>query len=105
MASEPVLKPGQKFPTPAPGSGDRVFYETLLRERPDSQMAQEWCVAYGALPRAEAHRMNEEILKRKQQTRLSLGSPSAATSSSKKKQQRTKESSSSPVSKAKKAKK
>ena len=35
-------KPGQKFPTPSPGYGDRVFYETLLRHRPDSIMAQEW---------------------------------------------------------------
>jgi hypothetical protein len=34
------LKPGQKFPTPTPGFGDRVFYETLLRQRPDSIMAQ-----------------------------------------------------------------
>ena len=38
------LKPGQKFPTPTPGFGDRVFYETLLRQRPESAMAQEWCV-------------------------------------------------------------
>ena len=35
-------KPGQKHPTPTPGVGDRVFYETLLRQRPDSAMAQEW---------------------------------------------------------------
>lgn len=36
------LKPGQKFPTPTPGFGDRVFYETLYRQKPDSEMAQEW---------------------------------------------------------------
>jgi hypothetical protein len=36
------LKPGQKFPTPTPGFGDRVFYETLLRQKSDSAMAQEW---------------------------------------------------------------
>lgn len=36
------LKPGQKFSTPTPGFGDRVFYETLYRQRPDSFMAQEW---------------------------------------------------------------
>lgn len=35
-------KTGQKFPTPTPGFGDRVFYETLLRQRPESAMAQEW---------------------------------------------------------------
>jgi hypothetical protein len=39
-----LLKPGQKFPTPTPGFGDRVFYETLLRQRPHSTMAQEWYV-------------------------------------------------------------
>jgi hypothetical protein len=39
-------KPGQKFQTPTAGSGDRVFYETLLRQRPDSAMAQE---GYGSL--------------------------------------------------------
>lgn len=33
---------GQKFPTPTPGFGDRVFYETLLRQRPGSAMAEEW---------------------------------------------------------------
>lgn len=43
------LKPGQKFPTPTPGFGDRVFYETLLRQRPDSAMAQEWYVATVAI--------------------------------------------------------
>jgi hypothetical protein len=37
-----VPKPGQKFPTPTPGFGDRVFYETLFRQRPKSAMAQEW---------------------------------------------------------------
>jgi hypothetical protein len=43
MAAEiEQTKPGQKFPTPTPGVGDRVFYETLLRQRPDSAMAQEW---------------------------------------------------------------
>uniref|UniRef100_A0A7S2YRN2 Uncharacterized protein n=1 Tax=Entomoneis paludosa TaxID=265537 RepID=A0A7S2YRN2_9STRA len=59
------LKPGQKFPTPTPGFGDRVFYETLLRQRPDSAMAQEWCVSYGVLPRKEAKRLNQMVLERK----------------------------------------
>ena len=42
MADSTDVKPGQKYPTPTPGFGDRVFYETLLRQRPDSAMAQEW---------------------------------------------------------------
>jgi hypothetical protein len=44
MSPKEQVKPGQKFPTPTPGFGDRVFYETLLRQRTDSAMAQEWCV-------------------------------------------------------------
>jgi len=56
------LKPGQKFSTPTPGFGDRVFYETLLRQRPDSFMAQEWCVNYGVLSHSEAERMNKKVL-------------------------------------------
>lgn len=39
---EEKLKIGQKHPTPTPGNGDRVFYETLFKERPTSEMAQEW---------------------------------------------------------------
>ena len=36
-AEEPreFTKPGQKFATPSPGAGDRVFYTTLLAEKPD----------------------------------------------------------------------
>jgi hypothetical protein len=58
-------KPGQKFPTPAPANGDRVFYESLLVQRPDSEMAQEWCVAYGILDEKEASRVYKIICKRK----------------------------------------
>ena len=46
--------PGQRYPTPSPGNGDRVFYETLIEQRPDSEMAQEWCVYYGVLDATRA---------------------------------------------------
>eukprot|EP00594_Rhizosolenia_setigera_P016963 CAMPEP_0178953798 /NCGR_PEP_ID=MMETSP0789-20121207/8621_1 /TAXON_ID=3005 /ORGANISM="Rhizosolenia setigera, Strain CCMP 1694" /LENGTH=123 /DNA_ID=CAMNT_0020635101 /DNA_START=190 /DNA_END=561 /DNA_ORIENTATION=- len=59
------LKPGQKFPTPTPGFGDRVFYETLLRQRPDSIMAQEWCVHYGVCPKEEAETLYLAMMQRK----------------------------------------
>mmetsp|Transcript_38889 Transcript_38889/g.47388 ORF Transcript_38889/g.47388 Transcript_38889/m.47388 type:complete len:134 (-) Transcript_38889:88-489(-) len=58
-------KPGQKFPCPTPGFADRVFYETLLRQRPDSHMAQEWCINYGVLPIEEAEKMFKIVSKRK----------------------------------------
>mmetsp|Transcript_36490 Transcript_36490/g.71776 ORF Transcript_36490/g.71776 Transcript_36490/m.71776 type:complete len:107 (-) Transcript_36490:369-689(-) len=51
------FKPGQKYPTPTPGFGDRVFYETLHRQRPDSLMAREWCLAYGVLSQKEAAKL------------------------------------------------
>lgn len=63
--SKVELKPGQKFPTPTRGFGDRVFYETLLKQNPNSEMAQEWCVNYGVLPRSEAERLYKIIMKRK----------------------------------------
>lgn len=72
------LKPGQKFPTPTRGFGDRVFYETLLRQKPESEMAQEWCVNYGVLPLVDAERLYKVILKRK-----GKAVPSSITSKSK----------------------
>ena len=36
------FKPGQKYACPAPANGDRVFYETLLKQTPGSEMAQDW---------------------------------------------------------------
>lgn len=58
-------KPGQKYPTPSPGNGDRVFYETLLAQRPDSEMAQDFVLAYGILDLEEAQKLNIKVAKRK----------------------------------------
>ena len=55
------FKSGQKFPTPSPGNGDRVFYETLLKQKPESEMAQEWCVLYGVLEPDDASRLQKII--------------------------------------------
>jgi hypothetical protein len=38
------LLPGQRYATPTPGFGDRVFYETLFRQKPESVIAQNWQV-------------------------------------------------------------
>lgn len=65
ICSQETSKPGQKFPTPSPGSGDRVFYDTLLKQRPDSEMAQEWCVTHGTLELEEAIKVYRLICKRK----------------------------------------
>eukprot|EP00953_Heterococcus_sp_UTEX-ZZ885_P023876 13098-Heterococcus_DN1.PRE.4 len=58
-------KPGQKYPTPSQGSADRVFYESLYRQKPQSEMAQDWCIAYGVLPHNEAGRLYKAACKRK----------------------------------------
>ena len=64
-------KPGQKFPTPSPGSGDRVFYESLLQEKPESEMALLWCVEHGTALEGEA---SEELFQRLQTVRTKKGS-------------------------------
>jgi hypothetical protein len=69
-SSAPVLlkvqfKVGQKFPTPPPGAGDRVFYETLLEQSPESEMAQDWCLAYGVLSDEKAAQLNKIVNSRK----------------------------------------
>ena len=55
------FKVGQKFPSPSPGQGDRVFYESLWREKGEkSPMALRWVVEHGILaPRAhdEAYKL------------------------------------------------
>jgi hypothetical protein len=73
---------GQKEPTPTPGVGDRVFYETLLRQRPDSAMAQEWCVRFGVLHHDEAERLNKIVTNRKRKGGSGMGSTPQKTASS-----------------------
>ena len=58
-------KPGQIKITPSPGNGERVFYETLLEQRPDSEMAQDWCLQNGVLDEKAAARLMAVIAKRK----------------------------------------
>lgn len=54
---------------------DRVFYETLLQQRPDSEMAQEWCLFYGILDEQEAHKLYLKYCKRKNLTPKVAASP------------------------------
>lgn len=62
LISTSNYKVGQKYPTPSPGNGDRVFYETLLKQRHDSEMAQEWCVQYGILEVSLFHNINSILV-------------------------------------------
>mmetsp|Transcript_112754 Transcript_112754/g.318720 ORF Transcript_112754/g.318720 Transcript_112754/m.318720 type:complete len:256 (+) Transcript_112754:124-891(+) len=44
------FKEGQRFVTPPVGDATRMFYESLLRERPSSKMSIKFCVEHGVLP-------------------------------------------------------
>lgn len=78
----PPLKPGQKYPTPTPGFGDRVFYESLLKQRPDSEMAQDWCLNYGILSHKKAEKLLIIVTERKRKQRLGITSSSKSSKSS-----------------------
>ncbi|KAL3794505.1 hypothetical protein HJC23_013978 [Cyclotella cryptica] len=58
-------------------------------QRPDSEMAQDWCVAYGVLPEEEAEKVYKAVLKRKGLKKSASTSPltnsTASKSSTKKK--------------------
>lgn len=54
---------------------DRVFYETLIEQIPNSEMAQEWCVAYGILDYKKALQVYTLICKRKGKPVIANPSP------------------------------
>lgn len=46
----PVFKkPGQKYPTPVKTDALYKFYTSLLKQRPDSEMALKWCLEHGTM--------------------------------------------------------
>ncbi|CAN0494433.1 unnamed protein product, partial [Ectocarpus sp. 12 AP-2014] len=47
------------------GQADRCFYETLLKQKPESHMAQDWCLAHGVCGAAEADALYKRVCKRK----------------------------------------
>jgi len=44
---------------------DRVFYETLIEQNKNSEMAQDWCLAYGILSNQRAKALLAIVQKRK----------------------------------------
>lgn len=54
---------------------DRVFYETLYEEKPDSEMAQEWCLYYGILDEKVAKKVFDIVAKRKANKGKEVESP------------------------------
>ena len=75
---------GQKYPSPSPGEGMRVFYESLLIQRNDSKIALKWCTEHGVYPvytPEKAVKMLEKLAK-------SSSSSSSSSSKVKKKKKR-----------------
>ena len=51
-----------------------MFYESLYEEKPESEMAQEWCLQYGILDEKAAKKVFEIVCKRKGK-RIDVESP------------------------------
>ena len=81
-----LTKPGQRYPMESPGSGDYVFYQTLYKENPESNMALVWCIEHGVFSREIAGSLMKkyEVAKKTmlQLNRQGLGDGSTSSSSS-----------------------
>ncbi|KAK8819513.1 hypothetical protein WA556_002502 [Blastocystis sp. ATCC 50177/Nand II] len=65
-----AFKSGQTKPTPSPGCGDRVFYESLYKQNPNSFIALKWCIEYGVFPTKICEEKFREYLLRKEKMKL-----------------------------------
>ena len=76
------LKTGQKYPTPTPGHADRVFYESLFEQNPNSFMAMEYCINYGILDEEIVAKIYSQYIKLKAKVKANGGMlPSSGLSS------------------------
>ena len=81
-----LTKPGQRYPMESRASGDFVFYQTLYKENPNSNMALVWCIEHGVFSHDEAATLQEKYLSAKKQliklNRSGLNSETANSSGS-----------------------
>jgi len=47
---EENFMPGQRYATPEDGDSLRIFYTTLLEQRPESKLALKWILEHGLCP-------------------------------------------------------
>lgn len=57
--------PGQKKDTPGELDGARIFYESLLKQKPSSKMALDYLLRHGLLPKERAQELVDEANKKK----------------------------------------
>lgn len=71
--------PGQTRETPAENDSLRLFYVSLLAQRPGSEMARRWCAQHGLLSRADAEKWVEEQAAKKGKAPATVSKPTAPT--------------------------
>jgi hypothetical protein len=54
---------GQKYPTPDASNPLYIFYTTLLKQKPDSQMALKWCKEHGIVTKTVVENLTTEMKK------------------------------------------
>jgi hypothetical protein len=48
----------------------RIFYETLLEQKPNSIIAAKWCIEHGILERTRAEELLKVVERAKKKTKL-----------------------------------
>ncbi|ESQ41120.1 hypothetical protein EUTSA_v10014651mg [Eutrema salsugineum] len=71
--------PGQKYDPPEEREPLRIFYESLSKQIPGSEMAEFWLMEHGMLSPEKAKRAHEKKLRKMKQIRM--GTPSKPTPS------------------------
>merc|ERR1712232_1222544 len=59
------FKESQKSVTPPVADPTRGFYESLLKEKPDSKIAIKWCIENGVFPKEEHNKLLKKYNKLK----------------------------------------
>ncbi|KFK25420.1 hypothetical protein AALP_AA8G112700 [Arabis alpina] len=74
---------GQKFDPPEEREPLRIFYESLSKQRPGSEMAEFWLMEHGMLSAEKAKRAHEKKLRKMKQIRMGTPAKPAPSYSSK----------------------
>jgi len=61
---EVFKKPGQKYQEPSLDDPTRAFYESLYEQKPESSMAQKYCLEHGLLPDEVTEKVAQQLKKK-----------------------------------------
>eukprot|EP00492_Amphilonche_elongata_P004005 TRINITY_DN4394_c0_g1_i1.p1 TRINITY_DN4394_c0_g1~~TRINITY_DN4394_c0_g1_i1.p1 ORF type:complete len:140 (+),score=38.39 TRINITY_DN4394_c0_g1_i1:214-633(+) len=82
--------PGQKKDPPDELNGLRIFYESTLEQMPDSEMAKDWLLIHGLLPKDIATKLHKKKTKGKKKPVSSRKRKATASERRSAKKQKTK---------------